>query len=467
MIYTGVDLLTIAPILQDDIAGYKAGQPALIPVSSVDIPEEGKSKAIVKDGYIIGFHKIGSEQAITINCAGIAPSLINTLLYSESDILIDSGLNDINYFALGFRILQSDGSYTYYSYQKGTIRVNAKTIETKQGTTATVESITFLPAVTKHNFAYNGKPSRKIEINTTSHVVNVAGWLAMAWTPDSFLPVPQPKIEVEEIKKDEEFKVALLTARESDTIYYTTDGTTPTIESAQYTAPIIVNKQTVIKAIECAKSKHTSAVVVKEIENIKVKQPMIVKKGIVTDPFLEKGIVELTCDTQNAQIYYTLDGAEPSKFSNVYTNELSFYKNATVKAIAVKEGFISSEISKDTIKVKLPNAENYYNKTIFNNETVIINLTVNLKSIYGDSCECRYTLDGTEPTEATSNILRAGEELIIKKNCLFKAIMTANNNINSDIITIKIATLKAEKPVITAWQAELICADPTFIVEYK
>lgn len=248
MIYTGVDLLTIAPILQDDIAGYKAGQPALIPVSSVDIPEEGKSKAIVKDGYVIGFHKIGSEQAITINCAGIAPSLINTLLYSESNILIDSGLNDINYFALGFRILQSDGSYTYYSYQKGTIRVNAKTIETKQGTTATVESITFSPAVTKHNFAYNGKPSRKIEINTTSHVVNVAGWLAMAWTPDSFLPVPQPIISIKQ--QGGRAIVSLTAVNINDTVHYTLDGTIPTVESAIAENTFVVETGTIIRAVE-------------------------------------------------------------------------------------------------------------------------------------------------------------------------------------------------------------------------
>ena len=267
MIYTGVDLLTIAPVLQDDIADYKAGQPALIPVSSVDIPEEGKSKAIIKDGYVIGFHKIGSEQTITINCAGIAPDLINNLLYSESNILIDSGLNEINYFALGFRILQSDGSYTYYSFQKGTIKVNAKTIETKQGTTATVESITFAPVVTKHKFAYNGKPSRKIVINTNSHVVNVAGWLAIVWTPNNFLPIPQPSIEVVEISANTA-KVSLLQARTTDTIYYTTDGSNPTLESAQYIAPFTVEENTKIKAIESSTCKHISAVAVADINII-------------------------------------------------------------------------------------------------------------------------------------------------------------------------------------------------------
>lgn len=267
MIYNGVDLLTIAPILQDDLTGYEAGQPALIPVNSIDLPEEGKSKSIVKDGYIIGFYKVGSEQSLTINCGTIAPELLNALLYKENSVVVDTGLNDINYFALGFRLLLDDGSYTYYSYQKGTIKINSKSVETKQGTTATIESIVFTPAVTKHKFAYNNSPSRKIVLNTKTHNVNVAGWLSIVWTPNNLLPIPQPTIEVVEISANTA-KVSLLQARTTDTIYYTTDGSNPTLESAQYIAPFTVKENTKIKAIECAKSKHISAVAVADINII-------------------------------------------------------------------------------------------------------------------------------------------------------------------------------------------------------
>ena len=279
MIYDGVDLLTIAPILQDDLTGYEAGERTLIPVNSIDIPEEGKKKPIVKDGYIVGFYKVGSEQSLTINCGAIAPELLNALLYKESNVVVDTGLNDINYFALGFRLLLDDGSYTYYCYQKGTITINSKSVETKQGTTATIESIVFTPAVTKHKFAYNNSPSRKIVLNTKTHNVNVAGWLAIVWTPNNLLPIPQPTIKLEKATENGAVKVELLTARATDTIYYTTDGTTPTLESTQYTEPITVSEQTVIKAIECATCKHTSAVIVAEIEKLKVKKPKIVARG--------------------------------------------------------------------------------------------------------------------------------------------------------------------------------------------
>ena len=57
-------------------------------------------------------------------------------------------------------------------------------------------------------------------------------------------------------------------ARTIDTIYYTIDGTIPTLESAQYIAPFTVEENTKIKAIECAPSKHISAVAVADINII-------------------------------------------------------------------------------------------------------------------------------------------------------------------------------------------------------
>ena len=44
-------------------------------------------------------------------------------------------------------------------------------------------------------------------------------------------------------------KLTLSTNTEGATIYYTTDGTDPTIASTKYTTPIIINEETTIKAI--------------------------------------------------------------------------------------------------------------------------------------------------------------------------------------------------------------------------
>ena len=261
MIYNGVDLLTIARVVEDSGARYEAEAPAVFPVASVSIPDEGGFTIVSKDGESRNAYAVGAEQTLTIETQAINPDFLNAILYGgEEPAFFDSGLPETNYFALGFRLLLADGSYTYYSYQKGTITVNSKSIQTAQGTSATVESITYTPVITDHVFAKTGKPSRKIVVNTNRHAVNVEGWLAIVWTPDNFLEVPAPVLSARE--ENGAYIVSMHSTRATDSIYYTLDGTTPTTDSPTYTAPIKVNNGAIVKAVSCATCKHISSVVI-------------------------------------------------------------------------------------------------------------------------------------------------------------------------------------------------------------
>lgn len=55
--------------------------------------------------------------------------------------------------------------------------------------------------------------------------------------------------------------------------------------------------------------------------------------------------VELTCATDGAKIYYTLDGTEPTAESTEYTGAISISETTTLKAIAVKDEKVSSVAS--------------------------------------------------------------------------------------------------------------------------
>ena len=181
--------------------------------------------------------------------------------------------------------------------------------------------------------------------------------------------------------------------------------------------------------------------------------------------FNEQAIINISCETLDAKIYYTLDGTEPSASSStLYSNEFTTFKNVTVKAIGIKDGLLASDIDTETITVKLPNKESYYNKTVYN-DYVKISLANSLSSTYGSTCKCRYTTDGTDPTVSTTSILAEGVEITLTSNCIFKAIITADNNVNSDIVSIDISTLRVLTPDIIAFNDEVV-ADPTFIVEY-
>lgn len=269
MIYTGVDLLTIAKVLVDSREEYRAETPELIPVASIEIPEEGNYTIVYKDGEAINAYSIVSEQELTAETKAIDPAFLSGILNGKEEaFFIDTGTSETNYYAIGFRLKLYDGSYTYFSYPKCTISISSKSIETEQETNAVLESITFKPLTTNHKFKFNGKPCRKVEVNTFKHNVIESGWLAIVWTPDNFLPIPAPIIEVNLVQS--KIEITMLSMRSGDEIRYTTDGTTPTIESNVYSEPIIVEEPTILRAIECATCKHTSAVATKEIEYYQV-----------------------------------------------------------------------------------------------------------------------------------------------------------------------------------------------------
>ena len=56
--------------------------------------------------------------------------------------------------------------------------------------------------------------------------------------------------------------------------------------------------------------------------------------------------ISITCATEGASIYYTTDGSEPSAESTLYSAPFDLTASATVKAIAIKGGEISSIASK-------------------------------------------------------------------------------------------------------------------------
>jgi len=111
-----------------------------------------------------------------------------------------------------------------------------------------------------------------------------------------------------------------LTAVGNGKIYYTMDGTQPTENSAQYTAPIILeNGDYVIKAFFVNEKGIASDVVSKEyhIKNDEIPPPEV---SILSGDYNFPVNIEITSD--NEDVYYTTDGTIPTYFSNVYTGPI-------------------------------------------------------------------------------------------------------------------------------------------------
>ena len=64
--------------------------------------------------------------------------------------------------------------------------------------------------------------------------------------------------------------------------------------------------------------------------------------------------IRISCETEEADIYYTLDGSVPNNSKNLYTSEFEVNEACIIKAIAEKEGYSSSNINnKSLVKITL------------------------------------------------------------------------------------------------------------------
>jgi len=60
--------------------------------------------------------------------------------------------------------------------------------------------------------------------------------------------------------------------------------------------------------------------------------------------------ITLTSPTEGAAIYYTTDGTTPTKLSALYNKSFTVSATTNVKAVAIKDGFMNSDILERTVK---------------------------------------------------------------------------------------------------------------------
>ena len=137
--------------------------------------------------------------------------------------------------------------------------------------------------------------------------------------------------------------VAISDTTAGATIFYTTNGSTPTTSSTKYTAPISVSSSQTIKAIATA-SGFSQSSVGSAAYTINLPQAAVPTFSPAGGTYASAQSVTLGDTTAGATIYYTTNGSTPTTGSTVYTAPISVSASQTINAIAVASGLSQSSV---------------------------------------------------------------------------------------------------------------------------
>jgi hypothetical protein len=136
------------------------------------------------------------------------------------------------------------------------------------------------------------------------------------------------------------------------TIYYTTDGSTPTATSTAYAGPVAVTATATLRAMATASGLSDSAVAsaafVISAGATPTEAPVFSPAG---GSYPSGQSVSMSSATAGAVIYFTTDGSTPTTSSAVYSGAVSVSTTKTLQAIAVAPGHAASAVTAATYTI--------------------------------------------------------------------------------------------------------------------
>jgi pimeloyl-ACP methyl ester carboxylesterase len=147
--------------------------------------------------------------------------------------------------------------------------------------------------------------------------------------------------------------VAISDSTAGATIYYTTDGSTPTTTSSQYKSPLTVSTTETINAVAVA-SGYAASPVAQAIYTINLPITAIPSFTPASGIYTSLQMVAISDSTAGATIYYTTDGSTPTTTSSQYKSPLTVSTTETINAVAVASGYAASPVAQAVYTINLP-----------------------------------------------------------------------------------------------------------------
>ena len=181
------------------------------------------------------------------------------------------------------------------------------------------------------------------------------------------------------------------------TIYYTTDGSTPTTSSTQYNGTITVSTTETVKAIG-TKTGFTKSAVGSAAYTIHltVATPTF---SPAAGAYSSAQTVTINDATSGAAIYYTINGSTPTTSSTQYTGPITVSSSETVKAIATATGYSQSAVGSASYTIGVPQIPSFVqgNTTGATSSASTIAYTNNVAA--GDALYC-FSFDESGPNHS-------------------------------------------------------------------
>ena len=257
--------------------------------------------------------------------------------------------------------------------------------------------------------------------------------------------------------------VSLSTVTPGAAIYYTTNGTIPTTNSALYLGPLILSGGTTVEAIGVASGYNNSSVVTASYSASQTATPVFTP---TSGPITNATSISMSCTTPNAIIYYTLDGSMPTISSAIYSSPVMINGGTTLNAFAMATNYVNSSI-RSTFYQLIQTATPVFNPSsgpITNGTPIAITCATPASTIY-------YTLDGSIPTTGSS--VYAGP-VPIEGGTTLSAFATANQFSNSLVqstmyqwaLTATPMFNPSSGPLTNGVSIEITCATPGSVIYY-